>query len=87
MQRLVAYATCMYSCLSKISFAIQIFNFGYLSSGHTILTSERIWGYVVIFRNQKGSVSKKNLGKATLENRISYSLLHTPDFIKVSILL
>jgi hypothetical protein len=36
----------------------QSFNFGYLSSGHPIFMSARMWGSFVVFRNQKGSASQ-----------------------------
>jgi hypothetical protein len=53
--------------VSKISSEIYFFNFGYLLSGHSIFTSARMWGSVVIFRSQKGSASKKRLSNTDLE--------------------
>jgi len=38
MQCIVMYATGMYLLLSKLNFEISVFNFGYLSSAHSIFT-------------------------------------------------
>jgi len=57
-QYIFLYATDIYSFLPKISPETQIFNFGYKPSGHSVFTLARKWGSVVIFRRQKGSVSK-----------------------------
>jgi len=37
---------------------VQIFNSGFLSSGHSISTCAKTWGSVVIFRSQKGPRAK-----------------------------
>jgi len=42
MQSIITYDTGMYSQLSNISSEIQIFKFGYLSSGHTVFTSAKM---------------------------------------------
>jgi len=49
MQYIVAFATGMCSQLSNISYEIQIFNFGYVSSGHTIFTYAKRVPRVKIF--------------------------------------
>ena len=49
----------VYSYLSTISSETQIFNFGYLSSGHTAFMWARMWEPMVIFWSRKGSVNKK----------------------------
>jgi hypothetical protein len=59
MQCIVTVTVGIYWCLSNISSEILVSNMGYLSSGHTILTSARMWGSVVIFRSQKGSANWK----------------------------
>jgi len=58
MQCITMYATRLYSKLSKLSSDIQIFNFGYLSTGNCIYGSndERIIGY---FSKPKGSANLK----------------------------
>jgi hypothetical protein len=87
MQRHIAYAICTYFWLSKISSEIQIFNFWVpiIWTLYTYVSKDmRIRGY---FSKPMGVCEQTNLGKATLENHISFSVLHTTDFIKVSILL
>jgi hypothetical protein len=54
----VTHATGMYSYPSKISPRLQITNFEYVSSGHTMFTWARMWWSVVIFRSQKASTGK-----------------------------
>ena len=49
----------MYICWCFLISCLYIFNFGYLSFIHLKFTWARIWGSVVIFRSQKGSVSRK----------------------------
>ena len=49
----------MYSWVSKITSEIKIFNFGHLSSGHSIFTYARISGSGAIFRNPKGAVGER----------------------------
>jgi hypothetical protein len=46
------------NCLKSV-LEVQIFSSGYLSSGHSTFTWARIWRSVAIFRDQKGSASKK----------------------------
>ena len=57
----IMYATGTYSKLSKLNSDIQIFNFGYLTTGTCIpvFMGARIRGSLVIFRNQKGSANLK----------------------------
>jgi hypothetical protein len=77
----------MYLWLSKISSEIQIFNFWVpiIWTLYIYVSKDmRIRGY---FSKPKGVCEHKNLGKATLENCISFSALHTTDVIKLSILL
>jgi len=56
MQCIVTYATDKYY-LSKIISEISVFNFGCLTSGHSIYSWARMWGSMVIFRSQKRSAS------------------------------
>jgi len=58
MQCIVTYVAGLYWYLSKISSEVKIFNSGYLSYGHCILTWGNMWGSVVTFRGQKGPESK-----------------------------
>jgi hypothetical protein len=48
----------------------MVFNFRYLPSGCSEFTWARMWGSVVIFRNQKGSASRKGLGNTALHSFI-----------------
>ena len=59
MQCVVTDATGMYWYVSTISSKIQVSNFGYLSSAHTILTSAKMWGSVVIFEAKWGPRAEK----------------------------
>lgn len=51
--------------LSITSSGMKILNSGYPSSGHSVFTSARRWGCMVIFRSQTGSAST-NVWKAPL---------------------
>jgi len=64
-QSIVTYANGMYSQLSKVSYAIWIFNFGYVWSGHSIHVNKdvRMRGY---FSKPKGVRKQKRLRKSAL---------------------
>ena len=65
MQSIVRYANGMYSQLSKVSSEICIFNFSYISSGHSIHVNKdmRMSGY---FPKPKGVRKQNLLGKSVL---------------------
>jgi hypothetical protein len=60
----------MHSYLSEIGFEISILNIVYLSSEHSVFTSARMGGYVVVFLSQRWSTSGKLCGNNPIEEYI-----------------